>query len=126
VAARQVQPAGAQRVAGGEPERDLIACAHCSAVLVDDPRAVGRRQDAERRVGQQLALAVALDVANRVEQRLVAGGGLEVQRGEHARGELREVRMACPQRVAALLLDAPRQTAGVLRGGTQAGFADLL
>ena len=125
VAARAVQPAGAQRVAGGEPERELVAGAHDPAVLVDDPRAVGRRQDLKRRVGQQLALAVDLDVADRVQQRLITRCGLEVQAGEHAWRELREMRMARGERVAALILDAPRQPARVLCGGAQPHFADL-
>ena len=60
-----------------------------------------------------------------VQQRLITGGGLEVQGGEHARRELREMRMAGGERVTALLFDAPRETARVLRGGTQSRFADL-
>ena len=125
MAARPVQPAGAQRVAGDEPQRELVARAHDPAVLIDDPRPVGRRQDPERRVGQQLALAVDLDVADRVQQRLITRCGLEVQAGEDAWRELREMRMACPEGVAALVLDAPRQAARILRRGTQPGFADL-
>ena len=125
VTARPVQPAGAQRVAGGEPQRELVAGPHDPALLVDDPRPVGRRQDLKRRVGQQLALAVDLDMPDRVQKRLITGGGLEVQGGEHAWRELREMRMAGGERVTALLFDAPRETARVLRGGTQSRFADL-
>src|ERR1019366_7812116 len=35
------------------------------------------------------------------------------------------MRMACPQRVAVLLLNASREAPRVLRGGAQARFADL-
>jgi hypothetical protein len=82
-------------------------------VLVDDPRPVHRRQNLERRVAQQLALAVDLDVADRVQQRLITRCGLEVQAGEDAWRELREMRMAGGERVASLVLDASCQAARI-------------
>ena len=125
VAPRAVQPTGAQRVAGDEPQRELVASTHDPAALVDDPRPVGRRQDPERRLGQQLTLSVDLDVPQRVEHGLITRCGLQVQAGEHARRELREMRMAGRERVASLVLDASCQAARILRRATQPRLADL-
>ncbi|MDX6719980.1 MAG: hypothetical protein QOJ63_2234 [Solirubrobacteraceae bacterium] len=125
VAPRPVQPAGAQPVAGDEPQRELVARAHDPAALIDDPRPVRRRQNLGRRIAQQLALAVDRDVPDRVQQRLITRCGLEVQAGEHAWRELREMRMAGRERVAALVLDASCQAARILCRGAQPGLADL-
>ena len=122
VTARPVQPPGAQRVADGEPQREFVTSTHDPPLVVDDPHPVGRRQDLKRRVGQQLAHTVDLDVADRVQQWLIAGRSFEVQGGENAGRELREMRMSRGERVAALVLDAPGQTARILRGGAQPHF----
>jgi hypothetical protein len=125
VAAGAVEPSGAQRVARDQPQRDLVARAHdATLVIVADPRPPGRREHPERRVREQLAVTVRRRVVDRVQQRLVTGCGLQVERFEDMRRELREMGVARPERVAVLLLNASREAPRVL-GAAQPCFADL-
>jgi hypothetical protein len=64
-------------------------------------------------------------VSNRVQQRLVAACGAQLQRNEHRRGKPGEVRVAAMLRIPALRVDRGRERFRALDAGAQPLLADL-
>ncbi len=125
MAAGAVQAAGAKRIPRLDPQRELIPGAHHLTALIENPPAPDRREHLKRRLGEHGLVAVSVAVADRLEQRLVAASGLEVERSEHERGELCQLRMPGMLGFTALLVDRLGQRVRVLDTGTQPLLADL-